>query len=67
MRYVTKTLGLAFGAEKNVSFAASFACQTGEAPISIGPERQYLVMASPQWMRPMLLMTAAQLRGRGGH
>ena len=47
---VTKVLGLAFGAEKNVSFAASFACRTGEAPIivGIGSERQYLLMASPQ-------------------
>lgn len=41
---VTTALALGFGAEKNVTFQASFACRSGEQPIivGIGLRSQYL-------------------------
>jgi len=47
---VTKTLGLAFGAEQNVVFAVSFGCRTGEQPIvvGLGLDKRYLPIVSPQ-------------------
>jgi hypothetical protein len=47
---VTKLLGLAFGAERNVAFEVSFACRTDDKPIivSLGLDKQYLYLSSPQ-------------------
>jgi hypothetical protein len=46
---VTRTLGLAFGAEKNVAFRVSFACRTGDQPIvvGLGGDKRYLRVRSP--------------------
>jgi hypothetical protein len=40
---VTRLLGLAFGAEKNVAFAVKFSCRTGELPVvvGLGTSKQY--------------------------
>jgi hypothetical protein len=40
---VTRLLGLAFGAEKNVAFAVKFSCRAGELPVvvGLGTNRQY--------------------------
>jgi hypothetical protein len=47
---VTKTLGLAFGAERNVGFEVSFGIRTGDHPIvvSLGSDKQYLSLSSAQ-------------------
>jgi hypothetical protein len=43
---VTRSLNLAFGTEKNVSFALAFACRSGQQPVvvGLGKQRQYLSM-----------------------
>ena len=40
---VTRLLGLAFGAEKNVAFEVKFSCRAGEVPVvvGLGTSRQY--------------------------
>ena len=47
---VTKTLGLAFGTEKNVAFQVSFRCLAGDQPfiVAVGTDKQYLQVTSPQ-------------------
>jgi hypothetical protein len=47
---VTKLLGLAFGAERDVAFEVSFVCPTGSKPvlIGLGPGKQYFYLSSPQ-------------------
>jgi hypothetical protein len=46
---VTKLLGLAFGAEKNVAFKATFPCLAGDQPViaGLGSDKQYLYVSSP--------------------
>ena len=46
---LTSSLGLAFGAEKNVTFALNFACSKGVKPIvvGLGSRGQYISLASP--------------------
>jgi hypothetical protein len=43
---VTRSLNLAFGTEKNVSFGLAFACRSGQQPVvvGLGKKRQYLSM-----------------------
>ena len=40
---LTRLLGLAFGAEKNVAFEVKFGCRAGEVPVMVGlgPSKQY--------------------------
>jgi hypothetical protein len=47
---VTKALGLAFGAERNVGFEVSFGCRTGAQPfiVGLGSDKQYLSLSSAQ-------------------
>jgi hypothetical protein len=47
---VTTAMGLAFGAEKNVSFQITFACRSGEQPIvvGVGVDADYFLLNSPQ-------------------
>jgi hypothetical protein len=47
---VTKAMGLAFGAERNVGFEVNFGCRTGDHPIVIGlgSDKQYLSLSSAQ-------------------
>ena len=44
---VTRALGLAGGAEKNVSFRVNFGCRPGQQPVivGVGASRQYLPLA----------------------
>jgi hypothetical protein len=46
---VTRSLNLAFGTEKNVSFAIAFACRPGQQPVAVGvgKRRQYLPLPLP--------------------
>jgi hypothetical protein len=47
---VTRLLGLAFGAEKNVAFEVKFSCRTNERPVfvGLGTDKQYFPLpASP--------------------
>jgi hypothetical protein len=45
---LTRLLGLAFGAEKNVTFEVKFSCRTGEVPVvvGLGTRKQYLPFLS---------------------
>lgn len=47
---VSTAIGLAFGAEKNVSFQMSFICNSGDQPIvvGIGKDKQYVPLQSPK-------------------
>jgi hypothetical protein len=47
---VTKELGLAFGAEKNVALQVAFACHSGGQPIvvGVGVDKDYFLFSSPQ-------------------
>jgi hypothetical protein len=47
---ITRALGLAFGAEKNVAFQAKFACRSGEEPIvaGVGADKKYVRIPSPR-------------------
>jgi hypothetical protein len=46
---VTKALGLAFGAEKNVAFTVTFECPAGARPfiVGLGSDNQYVAVSSP--------------------
>jgi hypothetical protein len=44
---VTRSLGLAFGTEKNIIFQIAFACRTGDQPVvaGVGLAQRYFPMA----------------------
>jgi len=46
---VTTALGLAFGAEKNVTFQVTVACRSGGEPIvvGVGVDEDYFLLTSP--------------------
>jgi hypothetical protein len=46
---VTRTIGLAFGTEKNVMFGVNFACSIGQQPVvvGLGIKRQYFPLPLP--------------------
>jgi hypothetical protein len=46
---VTKALGLAFGAEKNVALTVTFECPAGARPfiVGLGSDNQYAAVSSP--------------------
>jgi hypothetical protein len=46
---VTTELGLAFGAEKNVTFQVAIACRSGGEPIvvGVGVDKDYFLFKSP--------------------